>query len=63
MLSSGSEENVATQCFATVGSRDAEVECENGSPCGDPERDNPYTGMRGEHVRLNYTMGGIAMHK
>ena len=20
------------------------MECENGSPCGDPERDNPYTG-------------------
>jgi len=52
MLSSA-EDNVATQCFATIGSRD-EVECENGSPCGDPERDNPYTGMGGEHVRLNY---------
>eukprot|EP00438_Fugacium_kawagutii_P000554 Skav223855 [mRNA] locus=scaffold2304:458140:461006:- [translate_table: standard] len=37
-------DNVATQCFATVGPNDTEVECENGSPCGDPERDNPYTG-------------------
>ncbi|CAL1131743.1 unnamed protein product [Cladocopium goreaui] len=37
-------ENVATQCFATLGANDSEVECENGSPCGDPERDNPYTG-------------------
>lgn len=39
-------DNVATQCFATLGQNDAEVECENGHPCGDPERENPYQGAR-----------------
>ncbi|CAK9000641.1 GDP-mannose transporter GONST3 [Durusdinium trenchii] len=42
-------ENVATQCFATLGHNDEEIECENGSPCGDEERENPYTGTDGRH--------------
>ena len=40
------EDNVATQCFATLGAHDVEVECENGSPCGDSERENPFQGAR-----------------